>query len=285
MKIYVLSLVLYLLVINSSAKIKNGYTDIEGALTSLKCIQTILWEDKSLSALQKASMRTKRNDLINYIVYHSFTENQLEQFKRISPDLYNDLDRLKDRNGRNPDVFVKFVLEEKMPPSVVGASNVSQDEKDKHAYVSEYGKGTVSIVIAAVNNCLQLLAHELGHVKYQVLNVAQYAVFYAKNYPASISRGTIIGHNDHDASGKSAGAYTRRFRENYLTFLKQGNKKPNSYISLLQGIKNEVMASAKRKGKLIKSSNIEGLHIANSPKLPNKNVNYKTERHQRDVDL
>ena len=247
MKTYVLSLALYLLVITSSAKIKNGYVDIEGARASLSRIQTLLRQDKSLSALQKISMRTKRNDLINYIIYHSFTEKQLNQFKRISPDLYYDLDTLQDRNGRNPDVFVKFVLEEEMPPGVAGATYVSQDKEDKDAYVSEYGTGTVSILIATVNNCLQLLAHELGHVKYQVLNIAQYSEFYSTHYQASTYKRRIIGHNDNDASGKSAGAYTRRFNGSYLTFLKQGNKKPKSHMILLQEIKNEVTNSSKKR--------------------------------------
>ena len=59
---------------------------------------------------------------------------------------------------------------------------MDQSSDDKDAYQSEYGKFTVSVKVWIVPRALLVLAHELGHVKYQVPNLASYFEFYKKHY-------------------------------------------------------------------------------------------------------
>ena len=240
MKTYALSLTLCLfLVFPSIAKIKNGYSfDIYGARESLKKIKLLLKEEKNLSIFQRISMYSKMERLTEFIIYFELTDKLLGQFRTISPDLYSEIDSLTDRKGRNVDVYVKFVPEKKMPHGLAGTTNVAQDTNDPEAYFSEYGIHTVSIRIRAEKKSLHLLAHEFGHAKYQVPNLAAYMEFYKQYYLANTFKAESVGHNDNDASGRQARAYSQIFKENYLTFLRTANPKIQSHLALIQEIKN-----------------------------------------------
>ena len=183
MKTYALFIILYVIVIfAATAKIKNGYSiDIQGARESLKSLHLLL-KDNNLSYQQKTSMKNSVTALIKFIKYYELTEKLLSQFRLITPDLYNEIGSLKDASGRRVDIYVKFVPETDMPKGVAGTTNIGQEKNDENAYSSEYGTSTVSIKIAAVNKALFLLAHELGHVKYQVPNLASYIQFHSKFY-------------------------------------------------------------------------------------------------------
>lgn len=243
MKTYALWLTMTLfLFFPSTAKIKNGYSlDIHGARESLKNIKRILKEDKDLSIFQRMAMHSKIKDLTEFIIYFELTDKLLEQFEAISPDLYAEIDTLTNRKGRSVDVFVRFVPEEEMPRGVAGTTNVAQDTADPDAYSSEYGLHTVSVRIRAEKKSLHLLAHELGHVRYQVPHLASYMSFYAQYYLENNFRAKSIGHNDNDASGRQARAYSQRFKLHYLTFLKTTKPKVQSHLALIQEIKNSVV--------------------------------------------
>jgi len=120
MKTYVLLAAFYFLFLNpSTAKIRNGYANnIESARASLKNLRILLNEDRSLSVFQRLTIYNKIADLTEFITYHDLTDLLLNQFRTISPDLYYEVDSIKDRLGRNPDVFVKFVPEKEMLPYV-----------------------------------------------------------------------------------------------------------------------------------------------------------------------
>lgn len=240
MKTYALSLTLSLVVLFSSiAKIKNGYSlDILGARESLKNIKLILKEDKDLSIFQRISMYSKIENLTGYIIYFELTDKLLDQFRTMAPDLYAEIDTLTDRKGRRVDVFVKFVPEKEMPRGVAGTTNLAQDKDDPDAYLSEYGIHTVSIRIRAERKSLDLLAHEFGHVSYQVPNLALYMRFYAQYYLKNTFKGKSVGHNDNDASGRQARVYSHRFKVSYLTFLRTAKPKIQSHLALIQEIKD-----------------------------------------------
>ncbi|MEX2231298.1 MAG: hypothetical protein WD824_04015 [Cyclobacteriaceae bacterium] len=238
MKTYALSITLcFLVCFTSPGKIKNGYsTDIHGARESLRSINLLLATDKNLSIFQRFSMKGKINDLTKFITYYELTEKLLNQFRTVTPDLYFEIDTLTDRKGRNLDVYIKFVPEKEMTPGVAGTTNLNQDKNDPDAYFSEYGINTVSVRIAVVKKALPLLAHELGHVRYQAPNLADYMQFYTKFYLANTYKFKSIGHNDNDPSGHQATVYSKRFREKYLSFIKYGEKKIESHVALLQEI-------------------------------------------------
>ena len=97
-------------------------------------------------------------------------------------DLYNEIDTIKDIKGRAVNVFVKFIPTDATEVKAWGTTYMRQVENDQDGYLSEYGELTVSVKIWIVNNALLVLAHELGHVKYQVPNLANYFEYYRKNY-------------------------------------------------------------------------------------------------------
>ena len=97
----------------------------------------------------------------------------------------------------------------------------------------------VSVEIAAGSKSLVTLAHELGHVQYQTMNLATYFRYYAISYGDRSSTQKSLGHNDRDDSGKSAITFVGRFQEYFLRYIRFGNAKPQSYQVLLQNIERE----------------------------------------------
>ena len=142
------------------AEIKNGYSEIAGARSSLNSILKSLSEDKSLSYLERQTLKHRRDYLQRYIIESTFTEKLLETFRNISPGLYAEIDTLTDSRGRRVDVYVKFLPEKQMPRGVAGITSLSQGKSDIHTCESEYGPNTVSVIIVAGNKSLAILAHE-----------------------------------------------------------------------------------------------------------------------------
>ena len=106
-----------------------------------------------------------------------------------------------------------------MTAGIAGTTNLGQDKKDPDTYESEYGTYTVSVRIVIGKKSLHLLAHELGHVRHQVPDLAAYYAFYTKfSLPepvqirlSDISKngGKEIGIACCDASGDKAAAHQR----------------------------------------------------------------------------
>ena len=219
-------------------EIKNGYApQIEGMHESLKALNTLLKEDANLSMFQRATMKANITQLVEYISYFELTETLLHQFKEIAPAMYNEIDALVDPTGQQVTVFVKFVPDLEMQRGAAGTTNLGYDEHDRNIYRSEYGVRTVSIKIASVTKALVLLAHEFGHVVYQVANLATYVEYYAIHYLNETFNSKFIGHNSNDPSGVKAGEYEISFGKQYLNFLKTSNNKVENPFAFLQGVK------------------------------------------------
>jgi hypothetical protein len=176
MKTYCVGLALLTMCFNlSSAKIKNGYAlQVEYARESLKALQTLLYETPEVSNAQRKVAEARIKTLVNYISYFELTEDLLLQFRIVAPDLYNEIDSVKDRQGRPTDVFVKFIAPEQAKVLAWGITNINFVPEDPDMYKSEYGNGTVSVKVWIVSKALLVLAHEFGHIKYQVPNLANY---------------------------------------------------------------------------------------------------------------
>ena len=106
--------------------IKNGYaSQIEGMHDSLHALITLLREDTNLSLFQRETMKAKINKLVEYISYFELTETLLHQFKDIAPEMYNEIDALKDNTGEPVTVFVRFVPESEMQRGAAGTTNLN----------------------------------------------------------------------------------------------------------------------------------------------------------------
>ena len=223
----------------SLCEIRNGYEkDILILKESLKNLTEILNGDKYLSGVQRRKIESKVETLVNHISFYDLTENLLNQFKIIAPKLYAEIDTISDRKGRPVHVYVRFVPVDATKVKALGITYLNQVKNDQDAYLSEYGELTVSVKIWIVSKALLVLSHELGHVKYQIPNLASYMNFHKKCYKDGGSN--YIGHNPHDPSGKTAVQAEKLFRKEYAYFLKNTNEKIQNPVILLTKIRKSM---------------------------------------------
>lgn len=194
-------------------------------------------EDSDLSPIQRLKIKSRMGNLINYISCYELTEKLLDQLKRVSPDMYNEIDGIRDKRGRPTDVYIKLIPRERARVQLQAVSFFRPASIDEDAHLSEYGEYSVSVDIWIADNALQLLCHELGHVKYVVPNLARYSKFYNKHYRKPGVDFSHIGHDRHDESGESAKAFEKRFFVDKANYLRDGGKKLESTFSILQKIK------------------------------------------------
>jgi len=81
-----------------------------------------------------------------------------------------------------------------------------------------------------------VLAHELGHVKYQVPNLASYFEFH-KNHYTNMPARTSMGHDIDDPSGKWASQFGKTFQKKYSDFLKISMDKFQNPLDVLVRLK------------------------------------------------
>jgi hypothetical protein len=236
---FLLFMILFLSSNASLCEIRNGYEkDILILKESLKSLTEILNGDKYLSGVQRRKIESNIETLVNHISFYDLTENLLNQFRIIAPKLYAEIDTISDRKGRPVHVYVKFVPPDATKIKAWGITYINQMENDQDAYLSAYGALTVSVNVWIVSKALLVLSHELGHVKYQVPNLASYVNFHKKCYNGEPSN--YIGHHADDPSGKSAVQSEKSFRKEYLYFLKNTNEKIQHPVVLLARIRKSM---------------------------------------------
>jgi hypothetical protein len=224
---------------SSPAEIKNGYEkDIMIMKESLKNLANILIENRDMSGAQRRKIESKIETLVDHISFYDLTENLLNQFRIIAPKLYAEIDSIRDRKGRRVHVYVKFVPVDATIVKAWGITYLNQMPSDKDAYLSEYGELTVSVKIWIVSKALLVLSHELGHVKYQIPNLASYMDFHKTAYKGELSN--YIGHHYDDPSGKTAVEAEKSFKKEYDYFLKNTNEKIQSPVVLLVRIRKSM---------------------------------------------
>jgi hypothetical protein len=218
-------------------EIKNGYEkNIVGSKESLNNLRTALAEDGNLTPVQRRRVQSKITTLVNHVSYYELTESLLRQFKTIAPELYADIDNITDRLGRPVDVYIKFVPIDGTDIKAEGTTYMNQSADDPDMSISEFGELTVSVKVWIVQRSLLVLAHELGHVKYQVPNLASYFVYHKKNYSSTTNS---MGHNADDPSGQSASACGKSFQKIYVDFLKLSNDRVQSPLAILARLKKD----------------------------------------------
>lgn len=228
MKTYCLTLTILILASacpEITAKILNGYApEINGARRSLEYLENLL-QQRQLGFHERKTLKLRIRTLKNFITGYEYTEKQLRQFRLVAPAISNNIDALKDFIGRPVDVYVKFASRDAMKNEIMGLTQIDRLDDDRHCTSSEYGINTVSIVVRHGHTSLLTLAHEFGHVQYEVPNLAHYAEIYQKRYVDVNFASNSIGHETGDPSGRNATAFERQFIEQRMRFLKnQGNK-------------------------------------------------------------
>lgn len=212
-----------------AAEIKNGYASkINDAFLALNNLSKILTEDINrdtnsgvkLFLFKKQKLKLEIRKLEQFIHYYELTEKLLGQFNIIAPDLYNEIDSIKDANGENIDVYVKFVPNEWMIVSQKGITEMDKSEYDENVCTSVYGNRSISVMICLEIHSLFILAHEFGHVKYLGPHFATYMKYYKKTYQGQSFDSNYIGHHSKDPSGKMAISFARRYRLYYKMYRK-----------------------------------------------------------------
>jgi hypothetical protein len=218
-------------------EIKNGYEkNISGTRQSLTTLRSRLFEDENITPGQRRKIQSTIATLVDHVAYYDLTEGLLMQFKTIAPELYAQIDTISDRLGRPVDVYIKFVPVDATNVKAWGLTYMDQSSDDKDAYQSEYGKFTVSVKVWIVRRALLVLAHELGHVKYQVPNLASYFEFHKGHYTNTPAR-TSMGHDIDDPSGKWATQFGKTFQKKYADFLRISIEKVLSPLAQLVRLK------------------------------------------------
>lgn len=239
MKIVCLWLALTITVNSSYGEIRNGYAcGILAARESMKSLQLQL--KLQITNAQKRKIEANLKHVITYIIYFELTESLLGQFRLVAPDIYFELDTITDQQGRQTHVYVKFIPEEQARILAWGVTNVAQAAGDSDAYTSTYGDYSVSISIWAVSNALEVLAHELGHVKHQVPHLAEYMEYYIARYKTCLVDPNYIGHDYNDLSGRTAVEFAKRYREMSYNHWRNGHNQLPSPAYLAETIKRSV---------------------------------------------
>ena len=221
-------------------EIKNGYEDeIVAMKASLKKLIEIINEQNDLTISQRKKIRSTISFIENDISYYELTNCLIQQFKIIAPELYAEIDSIKDKKRRPINVYIKFIPQDETKVKAWGTTYIEQQKTDKDGYLSDYGVNSVSIKIWIVSNALLVLAHELGHVKYQVPNLASYVEYYKSHYPTAKIL-DYIGHEPGDPSGTSAVIFEKRFKKEYAGYLKTPKEKIQSPLVLIEWIKKNL---------------------------------------------
>lgn len=235
---YCLQILTFILICHGVfGEIKNGYEkNISGTKESLKTLRARLYEDETITPWQRRKIQSTIATLVDHVAYYDLTEGLLIKFKTIAPELYAQVDTISDRLGRPVDVYIKFVPVDGTSVKAWGHTYMDQSSDDKDAYQSEYGKFTVSIKVWIVRRALLVLAHELGHVKYQVPNLASYFEFYKKHYDHTREKNSM-GHDFDDPSGKWADQFGKTFQKKYVDFLKISVERVQNPLDVLARLK------------------------------------------------
>jgi hypothetical protein len=253
--IYLLILVCIFSCNHLLGRIRNGYEPkLQSSKISLQHLYLML-EDAGLSFTKRLQIKSEIENMVRHISYHALTEVLIRQLKIESPDIYAELDNIKDKRGRSTDIYVRVIPKDKSRIQLKAASFFQQAPMDEDASVSDYGEYSVSVDIWAVDNALYLMSHELGHVKYIVPNLATYVKYYKRKYARLKHDASFIGHNWSDPSGKYADAFAKRFLHDEEIYLKNGGRKLEAPRLLLTRFKRN-------------TKNLESLDPTIASKLP-----------------
>jgi len=231
MKVICVSLSLMLCTsLMSNAEFKNGYSKtIDEVIEQLQFMHALkngsmhqLNGDEEWGRLdygQKAIVYSKIKSLNSILKYYLLTERLVSEFKTICPDLFEEINSIKNYEGQITDVYIKVLPPNHEIRDILGATIISRDLDNRHVCVSEYGKNTISVQVCATKIIMEVLAHELGHVKFIVPNLYQYIEYCKIRYNQEFSDCLMFNHQASDMGSKTVFEYEKRFRQANKSYL------------------------------------------------------------------
>lgn len=201
-------------------EIKNGYEgeliNADKSIWNLNCLlmrEIRQGNERNIRKLEKYLRKVKKIKA-EYLEYFKKTENLIQEMEIIDPVLFHEINSIEDKKGNLTDIYVKVIPFGKTQV-LRGFTNVNHFEDDTNVYSSYYGEKSVSVKISDHPLALLILAHELGHVKYQVPNLAKYEKYYHSTYSCRGIASNPKGHLSTDASGRSADLTVKEFLEKF----------------------------------------------------------------------
>ncbi|MGC3945664.1 MAG: hypothetical protein QM762_14280 [Chryseolinea sp.] len=237
------------------AKIRNGYSsELTIARECLQRLNERLLINPDMSDGERRRIHAAMKKHAQVIEHFELTELLLEQFRSVSPAMYMQMDALKDKRGRETDLYVRFIPEADASVMLRGASFFQISSVDEDASQSKFGKFTVAIDVWICDTSLNLLAHEFGHTRYIVPNLAEYRQYYKYNYQNS--RVSLhVGHSPTDASGEMAYIFGHQYLRDRRQY-KSTSGTPQRIASMLKDVRKRVRESVEsRFAESVASSN------------------------------
>ena len=251
---------------NLFGKIVNGYEpQLPATIEALYNLNSLLSRSADLEDEQERRLRLKMKSSEDFVVGYELTRELIDRLRSISPDIYHEMDGLKDKRGRPTDVYVRLIPWQE-PKLHHAASFFSAAAIDADASVSIYGDFSVTINIWRTDNALILLCHELGHVRYIVPNLAEYCKFYNRNYINPHFDLNLIGHHYKDLSGKSAKQFEKRFLNDRSAWRKQSANTQEPFHTLAVRIR-----------RLIRKTDISDVYPGLARPVASKKKNLRAE--------
>jgi hypothetical protein len=202
----------------SNAEIKNAYAvqiiEVEKCIQNLTTLLGPALSSPQRERLEKAlkDASSKKEEIIRL---YSETQKLIEILKAIDPFLFDRINDLKDKNGAMTDTYIKVAPY--LGDRVYGLTNLGQSASDPHTHISTFGENSVLVWIAEMKPLkeLYILVHELGHVLYQVPDLASYKAYFDRTYDIEEGKRQGLGHAYGDPSHKMVIGTVAGFRRRY----------------------------------------------------------------------
>jgi len=171
------------------------------------------------------------------LVHQNYLETKLllDEFRLIDPDLYHRASLVSDVEGNLTDVYVKlvdrnsgkFIQQSQQGISLAGYTSIGYWKQNPNINASAYGLYSIAVTIGNTYDKLSTLAHELGHVLYQVKNLSTYVKFFNKEYSQDITTKFGIGHHADDPAHTYVKSIENNFRQKLLAYQQVKHYKPH----------------------------------------------------------
>lgn len=234
MKVLCVILLLLISELPANAKIRNGYEkDIDEVFYQTEIMEGLIngeiidnngsWEWENLSNSQKRVVKQKLQSLQELIKYYVLTDLLVNNFKEICSDIYAEIDSIKNADQIPTDVYIKVVSPKHELRALSGVTILSCDSVNQNTCISEFGKHSVLIQVCAIRSVMKILAHELGHAKFAIPNLADYVDYCKRRYNHDSSSILTFNHQATDLGMACVIDYERKFREAYREYKKRQN--------------------------------------------------------------
>src|SRR5262245_1337099 len=96
-----------------TASIKNGYApELVSAREYLRELSRRLRENPDMPDSERRRINLAIREHTETVTHYQLTDALLKQMREISPVMFDIMDQLKDRRGRETDIYVRFISKE-----------------------------------------------------------------------------------------------------------------------------------------------------------------------------